>query len=253
MDLNENCTIRDRVVAGNWTWQWKRSVTSGRTEDMLNSLLSKIKHLTLSFHSDSWKWSIGLDILFAVGFTRAYIDQLLLPSLNIATRWNTCLPRKVNIFICRMRLDRLPLRLNLSKRGLEIDSILCLICNNNVKSNNQVFFSCEVASSAWRLLRIWCNNSDLSMPLYTDLISWIDNMSGSNIKNDHNNNKNEIEEEEEDSEEQSSSGSPTAAGFVHLRWDCGGDWLWGWFDGVVVTVAGVGFGGESCVVGYTLK
>ncbi|GKC93766.1 RNA-directed DNA polymerase, eukaryota, reverse transcriptase zinc-binding domain protein, partial [Tanacetum coccineum] len=142
LDINENCTIRNKFVEGNWSWQWRRPVTSGRTEHMLNSLLYETQHLTLSSRPDTWKWSIGVDGLFAVGTTRAYYDQLLLPSLNIATRWNTCLPRKVNLFIWRLRLDKLPHRLNLSKRGLEIDFILCPICNNNVESNDHVFFSC---------------------------------------------------------------------------------------------------------------
>nr|GEW43416.1 hypothetical protein [Tanacetum cinerariifolium] len=95
LDINENCSIRDRFVEGNWSWQWRRPVTSGWTEHMLNYLLYEIQHLTLSSRPNTWKWSIGLDGLFAVGTTRAYIDQLLLPSLNIATRWNTCLPRKM--------------------------------------------------------------------------------------------------------------------------------------------------------------
>ncbi|GJW07651.1 hypothetical protein Tco_1570074 [Tanacetum coccineum] len=65
--------------------------------------------------------------LFAMVSTRAYIDQLLLPSLNIATRWNTYLPRNVNIFIRRMRLDRLLHRLKLytpRKRNLLITRTL---------------------------------------------------------------------------------------------------------------------------------
>ncbi|GJY08582.1 hypothetical protein Tco_0375636 [Tanacetum coccineum] len=41
------------------------------------------------------------------------------------TRWCTIIPRKVNIFMWRMLLDSLPHRLNLSSRGLDIDSILC--------------------------------------------------------------------------------------------------------------------------------
>nr|GEV33432.1 RNA-directed DNA polymerase, eukaryota, reverse transcriptase zinc-binding domain protein [Tanacetum cinerariifolium] len=94
LDIDEYCTIRDRFVKGNWSWQWKRPVTSSRTEHMFNSLLSEIQHLSLSSRPDTWKWSIGLDGLFAVGTARAFIDQLLLPSLNTATRWNTCLPRK---------------------------------------------------------------------------------------------------------------------------------------------------------------
>nr|GFB08120.1 hypothetical protein [Tanacetum cinerariifolium] len=183
LDINENCTIRDRFVEGNWSWQWKRPVTLGQTEHMLSSLLSVSTYFAF-FSPRYMEMEHWFGWVVCGGTTRAFIDQLLLPSLNTATRWNTCLPRKVNIFIWRLHLDRLPHRLNLSKRGLEIDSILCPICNNNVESIDHVFFSCEVASSAWRLLRIWCNIFDLSIPSYTNWISWIDNMPGSNVKKD---------------------------------------------------------------------
>ena len=109
---------------------------------MLNSLLSEIQHLTLSSCPDTWKLSIGLDDLFSVGSTRVFIDEQLLPSLNLATRWNTCLPRKVNIFIWRMRLDRLPHRLNLSKRGLELSFARFAI----IVSNQSIMFSSPVKS-----------------------------------------------------------------------------------------------------------
>nr|GEU73566.1 RNA-directed DNA polymerase, eukaryota [Tanacetum cinerariifolium] len=51
------------------------------------------------------------------------------------------LPRKVNIFICRMILDRLPHRLNLSSRGIDISTISCPSCNSNVESSNHISLS----------------------------------------------------------------------------------------------------------------
>ncbi|GKD50188.1 RNA-directed DNA polymerase, eukaryota [Tanacetum coccineum] len=121
---------------------------------------------------------IGVDGIFSVAVTCLHIDLSILPSSTIVTRWNKGLPRKVNFFIWRLHLDRLPTRLNLSKRGLEIDSILCPISKANVESNNHIFFHCEVASSVWDLIHLWCN---ISCPLTSsshDWIVWIDNWPG---------------------------------------------------------------------------
>ena len=85
------------------------------------------------------------------------------------TRWFKVLPRKVNIFIWRLFLDRLPHRLNLSSRGLDIESITCLVCNGFVESNSHVFFSCASASSIQRLVPGWC---DLKLPLFSSCNDW---------------------------------------------------------------------------------
>ncbi|GKC07706.1 RNA-directed DNA polymerase, eukaryota, reverse transcriptase zinc-binding domain protein [Tanacetum coccineum] len=111
LELEENCMLNERLISDMWSWNWRE------------------------------------DGVFSVAATRLHIDHSILPSSSIETRWNKGLPRKVNIFIWRLRLDRLPTRLHLSKRGLEIDSILCPICNANGESNDRIFFNYEVASS----------------------------------------------------------------------------------------------------------
>ncbi|GKB67550.1 RNA-directed DNA polymerase, eukaryota [Tanacetum coccineum] len=72
----------------------------------------------------------------------------------------------------RFFLDTLPHRLNLSSRGLDIDSIMYPLCNNNVESNAHVFYSCDNASNIWNLVRGW---RDAKFPLlssYEDWDSW---------------------------------------------------------------------------------
>ncbi|GKD14429.1 RNA-directed DNA polymerase, eukaryota [Tanacetum coccineum] len=59
-------------------------------------------------------------------------------------------PIKVNVFAWRARLDRLPTRLNLSKRGILTNSIACPICDSGLRSGNHFHF--VVA----RLVRIFC-------------------------------------------------------------------------------------------------
>ncbi|GKB83567.1 putative RNA-directed DNA polymerase [Tanacetum coccineum] len=94
---------------------------------------------------NSWQWMIAKDSIFTVSETQKHIDDIILPSMQVSTRWCKALPRKVNRFMRRLRLDRLPHRLNLSKRGMNINLILCLVCNNGMESNEHLFCSCEVA------------------------------------------------------------------------------------------------------------
>ncbi|GKE03216.1 putative RNA-directed DNA polymerase, partial [Tanacetum coccineum] len=69
-------------------------------------------------------WSLANDGRFSAGLTRQHIDDQLFPSLNIPTSWDKALPRKVNIFMWLLKLDRLPHRLNLPSRGIENPEII---------------------------------------------------------------------------------------------------------------------------------
>nr|GEV18451.1 hypothetical protein [Tanacetum cinerariifolium] len=97
--------------------------------------------------------TFGTDILlFVSGDARCLIDAKLPPSSTTPTSWDKVLPGKVNIFLWRAPLDRLPNRLNLSSRGLDIHSILCLMCTGNEESIAHAFFGYVVASGLWRMI-----------------------------------------------------------------------------------------------------
>nr|GEY59540.1 hypothetical protein [Tanacetum cinerariifolium] len=69
----------------------------------------------------------------------------------------------------RMLLDRLPNRLNLSSRGLDSDSISCMVCNRHVESNDHIFFTCDTAVAIWNLVRSWI---DLPLPRFLSCEDW---------------------------------------------------------------------------------
>ena len=95
------------------------------------------------------------------------IDDKLLPSFDFPTRWVKVIPIEINIFSWRVRLEKLPARLNLSLRGIDIPTILCSSFNTSVESTSYLFFSCLVTRQVWgKLLRCWeltdsrCNTYD---------------------------------------------------------------------------------------------
>lgn len=59
------------------------------------------------------------------------------------------------MFMWKLRLNRLPSRVNLDRRGLDLHSILCPTCDSDVETVNHLFFSCELALDLWALVARW--------------------------------------------------------------------------------------------------
>ncbi|GJY95940.1 RNA-directed DNA polymerase, eukaryota, reverse transcriptase zinc-binding domain protein [Tanacetum coccineum] len=137
LEQDKDCLIIDRIVNGQWKWNWSREDIGIRNTAYLRDMLLEISQLLLS----------------------------LVPS----TSWDKTLPHKVNIFIWRLPLDQLPHRWNLSARDIDIPSILCPSCNNNVESSSHMFFDCDFAKEVWKLVRNWC---DISIPSFSSFELW---------------------------------------------------------------------------------
>ena len=128
LDGDGGCRVADRWDGCGWRWQWQRSFDGGRTFAEFQSLLGILDGVGCTLSTDTWVWDLSSDGAFSVSETRRWIDDRVLPVGMLKTRWCVLVPRKVNIFIWRLLLDRLPTRERLSARGLEIESLMCPIC-----------------------------------------------------------------------------------------------------------------------------
>ncbi|GKB28130.1 RNA-directed DNA polymerase, eukaryota [Tanacetum coccineum] len=172
LDRDKNCLVKDRFATGAWSGNWFRPINGGRALADLNSLLMELGSITLSNKVDSVSSSLSSDGSYLVSDVRKHIDDCLLLNPLPCTRWCKVIPRKVNIYMWHLFLDRLPHRLNLSLRGLDIDSIMCPLCNNHVESNAHVFFSCDIARDVWSLVRGWCDSKFPSPSSFDDWDVW---------------------------------------------------------------------------------
>ncbi|GJW27588.1 RNA-directed DNA polymerase, eukaryota, reverse transcriptase zinc-binding domain protein [Tanacetum coccineum] len=145
LDQDKNCLIIDRIVNGQWKWNWSRKDIGVHNTTYLRDMFLEIIQVDLNAVDDHCVWTMAKEGIFSVGESRRIIDSKLLFSLVRSTSWDKTLLRKVNIFIWRLGLDRLPHRWNLSARGIDIPSILCSSCNVNVESSSHIFFDCDFA------------------------------------------------------------------------------------------------------------
>ncbi|XP_071700356.1 uncharacterized protein [Rutidosis leptorrhynchoides] len=176
--VDENCLIADRCSSEGWKWMWVREI-GARNEVKLQEMVDVLGTVTISNSHDLWQWSVYNEEDFSVSSTRRYIDDLLLPLSEIYTRWVKYIPRKINIFVWRLAIDRLPTRQNLSRIGVEIEESGCATSSCRIESVHHVMFECILATELWRKIRIWI---DVPVPSFTEcseLTSWLDNWQAS--------------------------------------------------------------------------
>lgn len=77
---------------------------------------------------------------------RSYIDEKMLLVVSTPTRWCKEVIR-INIFSWRLALDRLPTRVVLDRRGIDLPSLLCPICEGIVESSSRLFFYCSLSDN----------------------------------------------------------------------------------------------------------
>ncbi|GJZ83347.1 RNA-directed DNA polymerase, eukaryota, reverse transcriptase zinc-binding domain protein [Tanacetum coccineum] len=164
----------------------KRS-TWGSILSSINSLKQKvIDHISLCsrkigngadsrFRDDIWCGEQSLKVMFPHAFVRSLVDSHILDTDNEATRWNRNIPIKVNVFLWRLKLNKLSSRVNLDRRGIEVGLILCPSCLDDFETVNHSFFNCGMAKDLWTLLAKWW---ELDILVCGNIMEWYECMIG---------------------------------------------------------------------------
>ncbi|GJV06756.1 RNA-directed DNA polymerase, eukaryota, reverse transcriptase zinc-binding domain protein, partial [Tanacetum coccineum] len=112
----------------------RRCPRGGAELSQLEALQDILKDVMFSDQHDTWIWSLDGADGFFVASVRQLVDSHILVVDQFATRWNRCVPIKINVFMWRLLLNKLPSRVNLDRRGIDVGSILCPICQDDVES-----------------------------------------------------------------------------------------------------------------------
>ncbi|GKC83481.1 RNA-directed DNA polymerase, eukaryota [Tanacetum coccineum] len=145
----------NRALLLKWVWRFisqdglLRPVRDGAERQQLIDLNLPGSTL-LSPSKDRWICDLSGDGEFRVKVARTKLDDVFLPSDLIATRWVKFIPIKVNVFAWRVRLDRLPTRVNLLRRELDMGVFPKSRCGLLPEDIHYVIFRCEIAQAIFR-------------------------------------------------------------------------------------------------------
>ncbi|PWA80668.1 RNA-directed DNA polymerase, eukaryota, Reverse transcriptase zinc-binding domain protein [Artemisia annua] len=101
LDTDRNCNVANRASIHDRNQVLRRIPRGGIEASQLADLKNRTGDVVLSEHKDAWKWSPDINKGFSVASSRILIDSHILEGSPIATRWNGCIPIKVNIFLWR--------------------------------------------------------------------------------------------------------------------------------------------------------
>ncbi|PWA99667.1 reverse transcriptase domain, Reverse transcriptase zinc-binding domain protein [Artemisia annua] len=135
--------------------EWNRPIRSEEEVNELSGLCNLVAHLRLTLHEDKWECTVMDSRVFTVKGLRAHIIAMSDNTLSNPTRWNKILPLNINVFSWRTSNTKLPTRLNLDIRGVDLHTIRCPICDDALESEEHLFVYCELAKETWRGVAGW--------------------------------------------------------------------------------------------------
>nr|GEX73382.1 RNA-directed DNA polymerase, eukaryota [Tanacetum cinerariifolium] len=149
----------DAVFVGQWCDETEKELT-------VNSEMSDTR----------WVWSLEGSGEFSVVSIRKIIDDNRLSTVDTRTLWIKYVPIKVNVLAWKIKIEALPTRFNISRRCMDIDSIICPICECEVESARHVFFSCSLVRQIGRKVCSWWDVMYIDVNSYVEWFNWMNSL-----------------------------------------------------------------------------
>ncbi|XP_035840304.1 uncharacterized protein LOC118487510 [Helianthus annuus] len=121
---------------------------------------------------------LGLSGAFSVKSVKKLLSSSLQQHIPNSFVWNNWVPRKVNIFGWRLALDRLPTRVALAHRNINMASIRCPLCGDKDESTSHLFAECFVSSVVWEMVSSWLKIPPIYAFTSEDLLRVHQNITG---------------------------------------------------------------------------
>ncbi|GJY62791.1 RNA-directed DNA polymerase, eukaryota [Tanacetum coccineum] len=173
LESDKKITVATKMNHNDVGFSLRRSPRDGVEMEQFSSLNAFLEGTVLSDSNDRWSWSLVGSGEFSVASARKYIDEHRLGGSSHKTRWIKVVPIKINILAWKVRYDFLPTRLNLSRRGIEIQSIICPSCNKEVESSNHIFFACSLVRNIYRKIATWWELPYVEFDSYEEWLDWL--------------------------------------------------------------------------------
>nr|GEY47068.1 RNA-directed DNA polymerase, eukaryota, reverse transcriptase zinc-binding domain protein [Tanacetum cinerariifolium] len=168
LETEKEVTVNSKMSDTRLENSLRRSIRGGVEQVQFNELSDMLQSVSLMPYSDRWVWSLEGSGEFSVTSIQNIIDDNRLSTVDTRTLWIKYVPIKVNVLAWKIKIEALLRRFNISRRGIDIDSILCPIYECGVESARHVFFSCSLVR------QIVCKVSSWWDVMYIDVNSYVE-------------------------------------------------------------------------------
>ncbi|XP_071719578.1 uncharacterized protein [Rutidosis leptorrhynchoides] len=175
LEINKEAIVAERITQNNGSsfgnWSWTRP-PNGRVLNELMELNNIASSVTLSDKPDSWKCTLDPSGTYTTKTMENLINTLKLGGNALSTTIprNKLLPQKVYIFIWRAFQKKLPVRFELNKRGIDLDSILCPLCEMDIETTDHILGLCSKSALIWKHVLDWWAQENTLISNLNDVI-----------------------------------------------------------------------------------
>ncbi|GJS50252.1 RNA-directed DNA polymerase, eukaryota [Tanacetum coccineum] len=169
LEENKVISVADKLHSS-ISSSFRRPVRGGEEAQQLDQLSVILDSVSLSNMDDRWYWDLNGDGVFLVKDVRSLLDEVFLPKMDAPTRWIKCIPIKVNVFVWKLSLDRLPTRSNLLSRNILVSDVACPLCDHELEDSSHLFFGCPIVKDVQKLVCRWWN---LDVQPYESYDGWL--------------------------------------------------------------------------------
>nr|GFA53158.1 hypothetical protein [Tanacetum cinerariifolium] len=155
LESMKNINVASKLSHGGLEFSFRRNPRGGVEQAQFERFKEIVECVNLSNSNDRWSWSLVGSGDFSVSSVRKRIDNAILSKGISKTRWIKEVPIKINVHAWKVIHDCLPTRFNISRRGIEIESILCPMYECSVESSMHLLFSCKMISDVMRTITRW--------------------------------------------------------------------------------------------------
>nr|GEW08551.1 putative ribonuclease H-like domain-containing protein [Tanacetum cinerariifolium] len=157
LELHKHATVCMKLMAPSLDNSFRRRVRSRAEESQFNYLLEIVQVINLVPCKDRYFWSLESEGDYSMASIRKLIDEKHFQEVGISTRWVKSVPSKVNITAWKIKTNALPTRFNLSRREMDIDTLMCQVCKGGVETTSHLFFQCVLSKQIMRKVSSWWN------------------------------------------------------------------------------------------------
>ncbi|KAJ9542129.1 LOW QUALITY PROTEIN: hypothetical protein OSB04_028635, partial [Centaurea solstitialis] len=169
-----------------WEWNWRREI-KGRESGELGMLMERLGDKIPTqgaVHVDTSYWWFDTNGEFSVKKLRSLIDDKLLRehTNGLETSWIKEVPKKVSIFVWKLRQQKLP-QFSINSLGVDLHSTLCPRCDDTIETNGHALLSCEDVRELWKEMFKWWGCELGNINSAEELLSFQDSVWGSERTN----------------------------------------------------------------------
>ncbi|KAJ0550752.1 putative reverse transcriptase zinc-binding domain-containing protein [Helianthus annuus] len=182
LERNKNCSVAERMLCGNkgtrFRPTWKKSLVTVEEMSELQDVQFLLSNVSLTGSKDKWFWGDEAKESFSVASVKLLLREDSEVRRDHFMRWESWVPNKVNIFVWRAEMDRIPTKVALIRRRINVQDGSCSLCDNGEEDVMHLFTGCGFAFGVWDSVGRWCNISPILAFDFKDLLGIHDQVSG---------------------------------------------------------------------------